>query len=145
MEFKFAKGDYEAIASVLGVKPVDREDHVRFTLTNEEAGRRLSLDIYSDLAIGQGRGSLVSVYTDIANLQLHFCTGYVVSEMLGEVTFIGEHEGRLSGIIIERGAGCSVYANVDKSILSGDFTTLGPEVMLSGIALSLTEELSTDA
>ncbi|MEK7669729.1 MAG: hypothetical protein AAB330_00670, partial [Bacteroidota bacterium] len=35
----------------------------------------------------------------------------------------------------------SLYANVDREILSGDFTKLGPEVMLSGIALSLTESV----
>ena len=59
--------------------------------------------------------------------------------MLNEVTFIGEHEGRLTGLIVEREGGCSLYANVDRKLLSGDFTQLGPEVMLSGIALSLTE------
>jgi hypothetical protein len=61
--------------------------------------------------------------------------------MLREVTFIGEHNGKLSGLIIEREGGCSLYANVDRQILSGDFTRLGPEVMLSGIALSLSEPL----
>ena len=64
--------------------------------------------------------------------------------MLGEVTFIGEHQGRLSGLIIEREAGCSLYSNVDSSLLSGDFTKLGPEVMLSGIALSLSEGILPD-
>ncbi len=73
--------------------------------------------------------------------QLHFCVGYVVSEMLDEVTFISEQTGRLCGLIVEKGAGCSLYANVDREILSGDFTALGPEVMLSGIALSLTEDV----
>ena len=34
-----------------------------------------------------------------------------------------------------------MYANVDRDILYGDFTKLGPEVMLSGIALSLTESI----
>ena len=57
------------------------------------------------------------------------------------MTFIGEHEGKLSGLIIEKEGGCSLYANVDREMLSGDFTRLGPEVMLSGIALSLTEAL----
>jgi hypothetical protein len=61
--------------------------------------------------------------------------------MLGEVTFIGESNGKLSGLTIEREGGCSLYANVDRNILSGDFTKLGPEVMLSGIALSLTESI----
>jgi hypothetical protein len=70
---------------------------------------------------------------------LHFCSGYVVSEILGEATFFGEHDGTLSGLIIEKEGGCSLYANVDRSLLSGDFTRLGPEVMMSGIALSLTD------
>jgi hypothetical protein len=57
------------------------------------------------------------------------------------VTFIGEHDGKVSGLIIEKEGGCSLYANVDRALLSGDFTQLGPEVMLSGIALSLTESV----
>jgi len=65
----------------------------------------------------------------------------VVSESLGEVTFVGEHQGRLSGLIVEKEAGCSLFANVEATVLSGDFTKLAPEVMLSGIALSLTEPL----
>jgi hypothetical protein len=65
----------------------------------------------------------------------------VVSKLLGEITFVGESGGKLSGLTIEREGGCSLYANVDRAILSGDFTTLGPEVMLSGIALSLTESV----
>jgi hypothetical protein len=44
-------------------------------------------------------------------------------------------------LIIEKEGGCSLYANVDRAMLSGDFTRLGPEVVLSGIALSLTETL----
>ncbi|MEJ2050073.1 MAG: hypothetical protein P8Y60_09600, partial [Calditrichota bacterium] len=75
------------------------------------------------------------------HIQLHFCTGYVPSESLGEVIFFAENKGRLSGIIVEKEAGCSVYSNVDSSILSGDFTQLAPEVMMSGIALSVTEHL----
>jgi hypothetical protein len=61
--------------------------------------------------------------------------------MLGEVTFVGECGDRLSGLTIERGGGCSLYANVDSRLLSGDFTQLGPEVMLSGVALSLVEQV----
>ena len=89
--------------------------------------------------MGNRQGNLISVYTNNAHLQLHFCSGYVVSSMLNEVTFISEYDGKLSGLIIEKEGGCSLYANVDREILSGDFTQLGPEIMLSGIALSLTE------
>jgi hypothetical protein len=64
--------------------------------------------------------------------------------MLGEVTFVAEHRGKICGLIIEKEAGCSLFANVDAKVLSGDFTNLGPEVMLTGIALSLTEGLLPD-
>ena len=61
--------------------------------------------------------------------------------MLGEVTFVAECGSRLSGLIVEKEGGCSLYANVDNSLLSGDFTKLGPEVMLSSVALSLVEHI----
>jgi len=138
---KISKKDIEKIASVLGVKPKKTSNHWRMDIENKEEKRKISLEIYPDIPIGKDRGNLITVYTSTSHLQLHFCSGYVVSEMLGEVTFIGENQGRLSGLIIEREAACSLYANVDTKLLSGDFTQLGPEVMLSGIALSLTEHI----
>lgn len=136
---KFTKTDIEKIARVLGAEAKLWGNNYRFIIENKEDGRKLSLEIYPNIPIGKLSGNLISVYTHNAHLQLHFCTGYVASDMLGEVTFIGEHQGRLSGLIIEKEAGCSLYSNVDTSLLSGDFTKLGPEVMLSGIALSLSE------
>lgn len=136
---KITKKDIDKIANVLGVEAKLWGNNYRMTIENKEDGRKVSLEIYPDIPIGNQRGNLISVYTQNTHFQLHFCTGYVVSEMLGEVTFVGEHNGHLSGLIIEKEAGCSLYANVDSSLLSGDFTKLGPEVMLSGIALSLTE------
>jgi hypothetical protein len=136
---KFSKADIDKIARVLGVEAKLWGNNYRLIIENKEDGRKLSVEIYANIPIGKLSGNLISVYTHNAHLQLHFCTGYVASEMLGEVTFIGEHQGRLSGLIIEKEAGCSLYSNVDTSLLSGDFTKLGPEVMLSGIALSLSE------
>jgi hypothetical protein len=116
----------------------------RFEIGGKDGQYKLALELYPNIRIGSRRGNLISIYTESAHLQLHFCSGYVVSEMLGEVTFIGEQEGRLSGLIVEKQGGCSLYANVDRSLLSGDFTQLGPEVMLSGIALSLTDSILDD-
>jgi hypothetical protein len=141
MALTFSKADYDAISKVLGAPFVGCEQCLRLVLENPEEKRKLSLEIYPDIPIGKRKGNLISVYTLSAHLQLHFCSGYVVSDMLGEVTFVGESGGKLSGLIVEKGAACSLYANLDSEILSGDFTQLGPEVMLSGIALSLTEHL----
>ncbi len=141
MTFKFKQKDFEKLAQVLEIKPKRCGKSVRFEIENKEQRRKLAVEIYSNIDIGSRKGNLISVYTSTAHLQLHFCTGYVISKMLGEITFIGESDGKLSGLTIEREGGCSLYANVDRNILSGDFTKLGPEVMLSGIALSLTETI----
>ncbi|HTY10632.1 MAG TPA: hypothetical protein VMF88_06135 [Bacteroidota bacterium] len=139
--FVFTPADFRKLAKTLGVKGKARGNNVRFEVGNGVSKQKLAVEIYSGIMIGKERGNLVTVYTSNAHLQLHFCSGYVVSEMLGEVTFIGQRDGKVSGLIIEKEGGCSLYANVDRSLLSGDFTQLGPEVMLSGIALSLTESV----
>lgn len=141
---RFTKKDIDKISKVLGIESKLLGNNYRFILENKEERRKLSLEIYPNIPIGDKVGNLISVYTQNSHLQLHFCTGYVISEMLGEVTFVGEFHGRLSGLIIEKEAGCSLYSNVDSRLLSGDFTKLGPEVMLSGIALSLTEGILPD-
>ncbi len=141
MGFHVTDKDIKKIEQALGILSKRRGNNYRFEIVNKSAQRKLALEIYPDLVIGRRSGILISVYTQTAHLQLHFCTGYVVSKLLGEITFVGESDGKLSGLTIEREGGCSLYANVDREILSGDFTTLGPEVMLSGIALSLTESV----
>jgi len=139
MDFEFKSKDIENIGSVLKVKAAKRGNFYRFDLDDKKSKRKLSIEVYPAIKTGKQSGSLISVYTINSHLQLHQCTGYLASEMLGEVTFYSEANGKISGLIIEREAGCSLYANVDRSVLSGDFTRFGPEVMLSSIALSLTE------
>lgn len=144
MPFTFTTSDFKKIGKLLNAPPRAMGAHYRFEVVGKEPQRRLVLEIYPHITIGHAKGNLISVYTESSHLQLHFCSGYVLSEMLGEVTFVGEYNGKLSGLIVERGGGCSLYANVDRSLLSGDFTRLGPEVMLSGIALSLTDTILED-
>ncbi|MEJ5305957.1 MAG: hypothetical protein WHV63_08435 [Ignavibacteria bacterium] len=139
--FKFTKQDIEKISKALGAEFKEYQNHFRFEVKNEERKLSLFIEIYPELEMGKNKGSLISVYGPITHLQLHFCTGYVISDLLEEVTFISEFDGKVSGLTIEKEGGCSLYANVDRSILSGDFTKLGPEVMLSSIALSLAEDI----
>jgi hypothetical protein len=137
--------DVDKIAHSLGVIKHDFGNHYRLYLENPTENRKLTLEIYPDIPIGSKHGTLITVYTPNTHLQLQFCDGYVISELLGEVTFIGTQLGKLSGLTIEKGAACSLYANVDTKLLSGDITQLGPEIMLSSIALSLTESLILDS
>ncbi|MBI4429542.1 MAG: hypothetical protein HY562_10535 [Ignavibacteriales bacterium] len=144
MSFELSDKDIRKLSRILQVDARKSKNCYRFEIDNTQQNRKIALEIYPSIPIGRKKGTLISVYTPASHLQLHFCTGFVVSEMLGEVTFVSEFSGKLSGLTVEKEGGCSLYANVDRDILSGDFTRLGPEVMLSGIALSLTEAVLPD-
>ena len=141
----FAKDDIDKIAACLNLPEFsDNKDHFRLKLVNPSEKRQLSLEIYPEVSLGErSKGALVVVYTLNCHLQLHNCTGYVISDELGEVTFISECSHKISGLVVEREAACSLYANVERSLISDDFTRFGVEVMLSGVALSLAEEILT--
>ena len=145
MSKSFSKDDANRIAVVIGAQDVAyQKDHYRFKVDNREERRALALEIYPETALGKTRGMLVVVYTGNSHLQLHNCTGYVVSEELGEVTFVAETADQLSGLVVEKGASCSQYAALNRELISSDFTQLGVEVMLSGVALSLAEEILSE-
>ena len=138
----FTKTDADRVAQIIGAQQATfTADHFRFKVENPEERRALVLEIYPETSLGKGRGMLVVVYAGNAHLQLHNCTGYVVSEDLGEITFVSEAADKLSGLVVERGASCSQYAAIERDLISSDFTQLGVEVMLSGVALSLAEDI----
>ena len=139
---KFSITDAEKISKVLLAEKFSEEsDRFRIKVDNKESRRSLSLEIFPEVSLGKVRGTLIVVYTGNSHLQLHNCTGYVISEELGEITFVAESNDRLSGIVVEQGASCSSYAALDRELISSDFTQLGVEVMLSGVALSLAEDI----
>jgi len=142
MGANFTSKDAERISRLLvAEKTTFEKDHHRLKIANVEEKRILVLEIYPEIDLGKTRGMLVVVYTVNSHLQLHNCTGYVISEELGEVTFVAESDKRLSGLVVERGASCSMYASLNRALISSDFTKLGVEVMLSGVAMSLAEDI----
>lgn len=139
MNSLFAKSDLTKIGKILGIQPKPKGNNFRFEFQAADS-RRLALEIYPDISIGRKKGNLISAYTQNTHFQLHFCNAYVVSKDIGEVTFVSETKDKVSAIVIEKEGGCTFYSNVDKSILSGDYRMLAVDVMLAGIALSLTHE-----
>lgn len=149
MSFTIAGSDIERIATVLGVQPKAEGALTRFELRDETSGRTLALEIQMDLQLPddvapEAGSMLISIYSPSAFLQLQGCTGYIASQELGEVIFFAKRGGVTSGLVIEREAGCSLYANVDDRLLSADFAQLPPEMIMSSVALSMTDTLFND-
>jgi hypothetical protein len=145
MIHEFTRENITAIGKVLGCDPKPLGNDVfRFEVSNSETGNRLALEIHLGLEVNQERMNMVSVYSGSTFLQLHNCTAFIASEMLKQVTFFGKQGGITTGLIVEQTAGCSMYSNVNDAVLKGDFTQLPEDVMMCGVALSLTESADLD-
>ena len=149
MAFSFSDADLKRIAAVLDVQPKLDGDVARFELHDEASGRRVALEITRDVTLPEvvtdtQPDNLVSVYAASSFLQLQGCTGFIASDELGEVIFFARRGGVTNGLVVEREAGCSLYANVDDRLLSTDFTQLAPELIMSSVALSMSESLFSD-
>ena len=148
MSFLFSDADFERIETVLGVKAKKDAALARFELADKSSGRRITLEIHRAVTTpGLTSGdstTLVSVYAASSFLQLQGCTGFWGSQELGEVIFVARSGDTANGLVVEREAGCSLYANVDTNLLSTDFTQLAPELIMSSLALSVTEDLFGD-
>lgn len=132
--------DLNAISDALGV-PAEREGSiVRYSLAHEESGRRLALEVVPSVAMPSGEDrAVVSVYSTGSFLQLQDCRRVVPSPELGEVLFLSRESETVNGLVVEKEAGCSLYAGVPAKLLNADFTSLPPELMSSAVVLSLGE------
>ena len=149
MAFTFSDADIERISTVLGVEAKRDGTLARFELSDPESGRRITLEIRQALNLPDGvaekaESNLVSVYAASSFLQLQGCTGFIASQELGEVIFVARSGHAANGLVVERLAGCSLYANVDPRLFSADFTQLPAELIMSSVALSMAEDLFGD-
>lgn len=132
--------DLNAISDALGVSAEREGSIIRYSLIDEESGRRLALEIAPSVAMPSGENhSIVSVYTTGSFLQLQDCRRVVPSPELGEVLFLSREGETVNGLVVEREAGCSLYAGVPTKLLNADFASLSPELMSSAVVLSLGE------
>lgn len=148
MAFRFSQKDIDRIAEVLDAEPKQDASGFRFDLSDQTSGRSLVLELRPTSEVpGVSDAepySLISVYAPSSFLQLQNCTGYIASAELGEVIFFGKQGGITNGLVVEREAGCSLYANVDDRLLSADFTLLPPELIMCSVALSMSDTLFDD-
>lgn len=146
MAFSFSDEDIDRIASVLDVPAKRDGTTVRFELKHTESKRWIKLELLTRLdlsaeVMAEPPTNLISVSSPSSFLQLQGCTGFIASQELGEIIFFVKRDGTTSGLVVEREAACSLYANVEDALLSTDFMQLPPEMVMSSVALSMTESL----
>lgn len=128
--------EFGKIEKLFSVKIQQTADSYSIIIRNAKVNSDISVEVFP----GENE-YLVSVYTSNAHLQLQSCTGFIISEMLEEIIFFSETESKISGLIISKQGDCALYSNVDKKILSSDFSDLSSEKLLAAVALSVTESV----
>lgn len=134
-KYNFSEKSFEGFENLFNVKLQKGENSVSLNLTNKQRKSEISLEIIPE----SEDNALISVYTENAHLQLQNAKYFIISGMLSEVIFIYENDDIISGLIISAQGDCSLYSNVKKNILKGDFTNLSSEKLISAVALSLAE------
>ena len=137
MPAPLSDADLDRAAAVLGVTAVRDGALTRLALADPTSGRRLAVEV---TRTDEG-AAIVKVYGTESHLELHDCAGLVTSAELGEVIFFARGGGRVAGLVVEKEAACSLYANVSERLLSADFLTVAPEVAQAAVVLSLSEPL----
>lgn len=84
---------------------------------------------------------ILSAQTVHGYFELHNVVRYVPVEP-GEVIFVAEEGERISGLVVGAAGTCSLFANVHRSTLAADFSTLEPALLLAAMQLGLAENIS---
>ena len=141
MAFSFTDEDIEKIGNTLGLKPQTTDDSWTWQVKNKDNVMSLVFTVYNNVSSGNAeKCSMVSAQTQHGFFELHRCTGFIVFDP-GELIFIQTEEKTVTSLIIGQEATCSMYANIDRKILSADFTNLNPALLPSAMQLSLIEEI----
>ncbi|MBN1634461.1 MAG: hypothetical protein JW917_09870 [Ignavibacteria bacterium] len=134
-KYGFNEKSFNDFENLFNVKPANSGNSFSFNVTNKQKKTEISIEIITE----SEDNALISVYTENAHLQLQNANYFLISEMLSEVIFISETGDKISGLIISSQGDCSLYSNVSKNILKGDFANLSSEKLIAAVALSLAE------
>lgn len=141
MPYIFTNEDIEQISKVINCQPKEFDNSWSWAIATDDATRMLIFTVYNNVNLGRDRsGSLISVQTQQGYFELHNCKGFMVFDP-DEVIFISDESDRVSSLILGRQATCSLYSNIDRSILNSDITTLDAPVLMAAMQLSITEEM----
>ncbi len=141
MEFRFTSSDISSIENILGNTSSIQDNSWSWSLKSLETKQVLIFTIYNSAKLNSERtGVLISIQTQYGYFELHDCNAFLIFEP-DEVIFVNSQEDKLSSLVIGKSATCSLFSNIDKSILSTDFSLLDPAVLLSAMQLSITESI----
>lgn len=135
---EFNKQNVQEVAALLGAKVETAGEESILRIGGGDGGPAIVLSV----SFLEEAGCVLSAQTSYGYFELHCVSRYVPVEP-DEVIFVAEENTRISGLVVGRRGNCSLFANVDRSILSADLSTLEPALLLASMQLGLTEVVSS--
>jgi hypothetical protein len=141
VSYTFSGEDISVVSSTLGSDATVQQESWSFRISGESTKQSLVCTLQNNVRLDEEHaGSLVTVQTQHGYFELHDCSGYVKVEP-DEIIFVAVSGEFMSCIVIGRGATCSQFSNIRRSIISADFANLDAAVLMAAMQLSLTEEI----
>ncbi len=138
MSFSFARENVDKISGVLGVTPDKFDGGWTWKLTNPAISKPLVCTLYHN--IDEENLSLISVQTQHGYYEMHNITDFMVFEP-DEIIFVNAEEKKISCLILGKEGSCSLFSNINRELISSDFSRLDPALLLSAMQLSITESI----
>lgn len=143
MSFNFKNEDVDKISEILESNHKGSNDTWSWTLKNNETNQSVVFTIYNRTQLSPANeetGVLVSVQTKHGYFELHGITGYLLFEP-DEVIFVRAIDDKVSCLVIGSNSSCSLFSDINKSILKTNITELDPAILLAAMQLSLAESI----
>ena len=122
------------LATLLGAELTTNDSEHVLRIGGGESGPAIVLSI----SFLQNNSVVLSAQTSYGYFELHNVARMVPVEP-DEVIFVAEDGGKISGLVVGRNGACSLFANVERTLISADLSTLEPSLLLAAMQLGLTE------
>lgn len=131
----------DEITKMLGVEPERKNEGVwLWKIVDIDTKQTVFLTLFLEVQSTNGeKSNIVSIQNTNGYFELHDFRLVVPIEP-NEIAFVSYDASKVSCMVVSRNCACSLYSNVDRSILSTNIAELDNALLLSAMQLALIEE-----
>lgn len=126
---------------MLGVEPERKDDGVwLWKIVDTDTKQMLFLSLFLGVQSANSKKSnIVSIQNANGYFELHDFKLLVPIEP-NEIAFVSYDTSKVSCMVVSKNCACSLYSNIDRSILNTNISELDNALLLSAMQLALIEE-----
>jgi hypothetical protein len=131
----------DEITRMLGVEPERKNDGVwLWKIVDTDTKQMVFLTLFLGVQSANGeKSNIVSIQNTNGYFELHDFKLLVPIEP-NEIAFVSYDASKVSCMVVSKNCACSLYSNIDRSILNTNIAELDNALLLSAMQLALIEE-----